>query len=230
MQPKTLPTLTGLKHFFVLITLLFFSSNIGFSQSANDNCANAISIPVGTSCSNTSFTFTSNTTQTGAANPALCNGVSANRDGWFTFTTDATTTSITLEGETNRPWSVSIYSGNCSGFSQIDCNNAGGNTSITLNTTVTPNTTYYIRINRTNSNTNGWSGNVCVYKPAAPSYCTPSSTNTSDYISSFSTTGGVVNITNNSGGLSGTGYGNFYNTHTVSQYPGSSISFTETYN
>lgn len=60
-------------------------------------------------------------------------------------------------------------------------------------------------------------------------YCTPTSTYTSDYISSFSTTGGVTNINNASGGLSGTGYGDFYATHSASQYAGSSLSFSESY-
>jgi hypothetical protein len=60
-------------------------------------------------------------------------------------------------------------------------------------------------------------------------YCIPTSTNTSDYISNFSTTGGLTNISNLSSGLSGTGYGNFYNTISASQYAGSSLNFTETY-
>ncbi len=62
------------------------------------------------------------------------------------------------------------------------------------------------------------------------SYCTPVSTNTLDYISNFSTTGGITNINNPSGGLSGTGYGDFYATHSASQVAGGLLNFTETYN
>jgi len=60
-------------------------------------------------------------------------------------------------------------------------------------------------------------------------YCIPTSTFTSDYISGFSTTGGLTNISNTPTTLSGTGYGNFYATHTASQYAGSALNFTETY-
>ena len=146
-----------------LVFLFFIFTTISFSQSTNDNCASASVLPLGTSCNNTSFTFTSNTVEAGAANPALCNSVSATRDGWYTFTTGATTNQITLTAEGNRPWAVAIYSGNCSGFTQVACNNAGGGTPITLNPTVTPSTTYYVRIARTNAGTNGFSGTVCVY-------------------------------------------------------------------
>ena len=60
-------------------------------------------------------------------------------------------------------------------------------------------------------------------------YCTPTSTNTIDYITGFSTAGGVTNISNPSGALSPGGYGNFYATHSASQYPGSVLNFAETY-
>jgi hypothetical protein len=113
----------------------------------------------------------SNTVETGTANPTLCNTVSATRDGWYTFTTGPTTSQITLEATTNRPWVVAIYSGNCTGFSQVACDNAGQNTAITLNPTVLPNTTYYIRIGRTNVNTNPWTGTVCVIDTTPVSVC-----------------------------------------------------------
>ncbi len=60
-------------------------------------------------------------------------------------------------------------------------------------------------------------------------YCTPSTTGTIDYISSFSTTGGITNINNPSGNLSGTGYGDFYAAYSASQIAGGSLNFTETY-
>lgn len=61
-------------------------------------------------------------------------------------------------------------------------------------------------------------------------YCTPITTGTIDYISAFSTTLGTTNITNNSGALSGSGYGDFYATHTATQVAGSTLNFSETYN
>jgi hypothetical protein len=207
--------------------LFFIFTTITFGQSVNDNCANATVINLGTSCTNTSYTFTANTVETGTGNPSLCNSVTAAKDGWYTFTTGTATTQITLDATTNRPWVVAIYSGNCSGFTPVACNNATANTAISLNPTVLPNTTYYIRIGRTNTGTNAWTGTVCVSDTTT--YCTPTSTNTSDYISGFSTTGGVTNISNSPTTLSGTGYGNFYSIFSASQYAGSVVNFTETY-
>ena len=57
-------------------------------------------------------------------------------------------------------------------------------------------------------------------------YCTPSATNASYYINNFTTTGGTVNISNTGSGFSPGGYGNFYNTHTVSQVVGGNVDFT----
>lgn len=61
-------------------------------------------------------------------------------------------------------------------------------------------------------------------------YCTPSSNAGSetygDYIASFTTTGGVDNIDNTDSGYSAGGYGNFSASHSVSQAPGETISFS----
>src|SRR5690606_10475181 len=48
-------------------------------------------------------------------------------------------------------------------------------------------------------------------------YCTPGATDASRYISSFSTTGGNPNITNDGTGFSAGGYGDYYDTHSVGQ-------------
>jgi hypothetical protein len=61
------------------------------------------------------------------------------------------------------------------------------------------------------------------------SNCIPTSNYTSDYISNFATTGGVTNISNPSGGFSGTGYGDFYSIHSASLFAGSILNFVETY-
>ncbi|RYE22202.1 MAG: hypothetical protein EOP51_13830, partial [Sphingobacteriales bacterium] len=59
--------------------------------------------------------------------------------------------------------------------------------------------------------------------------CVPSSTSSSDYINSFSTSGGITNISNTSSGYSTGGYGNFYTTHSASQNAGGILSFSETH-
>ena len=59
-----------------------------------------------------------------------------------------------------------------------------------------------------------------------PSYCTPSFSKTSDYIASFTTTGGEQNINNTNTGQGTGGYSNFYDTHFVSAEPDTEIGFS----
>src|SRR5690606_34658295 len=56
-------------------------------------------------------------------------------------------------------------------------------------------------------------------------YCIPARTNSSYYINNFTTTGGATNISNTNSGFSTGGYGDFYDTHTVTQVPGGTINF-----
>jgi hypothetical protein len=60
-------------------------------------------------------------------------------------------------------------------------------------------------------------------------YCTSTSTSSTGYISSFSTTGGTSNITNNSSGYSTNGYGDF-TAMAVSQMQGGSVNFATVLN
>ncbi|MFC4817730.1 fibronectin type III domain-containing protein [Flavobacterium sp. GCM10023249] len=61
------------------------------------------------------------------------------------------------------------------------------------------------------------------------SYCTPTTTSGSDYISGFTTTGGINNISYTSTAMNTGGYGDYFNTRTVSGTAGGSIDFSETY-
>jgi hypothetical protein len=98
--------------------------------------------------------------------------------------------------------------------------------------TLLASTTYYWRIVPKNACgiTSGSPITWTFTTNASPCICIPTSGFTSDYISNFSTTGGITNISNASGGLSGTGYGDFYAIHSASQFAGSTLNFSETYN
>ena len=74
---------------------------------------------------------------------------------------------------------------------------------------------------------------TCNVTVVDPYYCSPyfyNTTSTNGYlcISNFSTTQGETNISNSSGGISTNGYGNFYNSYSVSATQGTTISFSLT--
>ncbi|HQV40176.1 MAG TPA: GEVED domain-containing protein, partial [Flavobacteriales bacterium] len=89
-----------------------------------------------------------------------------------------------------------------------------------------PNTTYqfYVRADCGGPGTSAWTGPFSFFT----GYCTPTVTYTSDYISNFSTTLGITNITNASGGASPGNYGNF-TAMAVSAAAGTSFDFSTTY-
>lgn len=88
------------------------------------------------------------------------------------------------------------------------------------------NTTYYVfvRSDCGGGNYSSWSSPGTFYN----GYCASTSTNSTNYISSFSTTGGAANITNNSSGFSASGYGNF-TAMSVSQQPYGTVNFSSSY-
>lgn len=147
-----------LKNTFLLIMVLF-GAFAGFGQV--DNCATTSTLSVGTSCSTTNYTIAATFTNDG---PAPCNGTSF-RDGWFTFTTDATTNTITIQGTSDRVLGLALYSGTCGTLSQVACSVLGNANANLTNISVLPNTSYLLRLMRTNNaNNNSMVGTICVYK------------------------------------------------------------------
>ena len=69
---------------------------------------------------------------------------------------------------------------------------------------------------------------TCAVTVEDPSYCTPSYSETSDYIKSFVTTGGNTNISNTNTSQGTGGYSDFYSSHSASIEPGETLSFTVT--
>ncbi|WP_139149615.1 GEVED domain-containing protein [Flavobacterium caeni] len=89
-------------------------------------------------------------------------------------------------------------------------------------TGLSPTTTYYYRILASNGcSSNNVSGSITTIG----SYCASTSTGSGFYIDRFSTTGGILNITNNTSGFSPTGYGNF-TSMVVSQNAGVNVNFS----
>src|ERR1700741_4804106 len=117
------------------------------AHSQTDACGGVLtSLTVGTSCTTTSYSIPAGFTNDG---PALCTGTSF-RDGWYSFTTDAATNSVTITGTSDKQIGLAIYTGVCGSLVQQGCIVPGA-ANATLNATVTPSTTYFLRISRTNN-------------------------------------------------------------------------------
>jgi len=209
----------------LLATFILFSKP---ATAQSDSCAAATALTVGTTCTTTAYNvataFTNSTTE--APNP--CSGTSY-RDGWYTFTTDASTTYITIDGTSNRIMGLALYSGACGSgtLAPVSCNVPGTANASLTSVAVSPTTTYRLRIMRTNNaNANDMTGTICVYK-VVPGYCASTSTSSSYYINNFTTTGGVSNVSNVTGYSAG-GYGD-YTVQTVSQYAGQQVNYSAVY-
>src|SRR5690606_33798250 len=59
-----------------------------------------------------------------------------------------------------------------------------------------------------------------------PEYCIPEGVNTARYINNFTATGNTDSVSNLASGFSAGGYGDFFDTHTVSQAPEGTVSIT----
>jgi hypothetical protein len=175
---------------FTICFLLFVIN--GFSQS--NNCSGAQTLSLGTSCTTTNFTIPSSYSST-MANPSC--GTSY-RDGWFSFTTGATTNQITIEGTSNGGPRIglALYSA-CNTANEIDCEIIPFSNYSSISSTVLPNSTYLIRVIRTNNaNNNNMNGTICVYSSTPPSNDNCGGINlTSNLLTCNNTSGTTVDAT-----------------------------------
>jgi PKD repeat protein len=131
----------------------------------NDNCSNAIALPLNSSCTYTNGTLC-RATQSIA--PSLCSGFTANRaaDVWYTVTpsgTSGTGVTITCVSGTNTDVVLGIYSGSCTGLTLVQCVDAtttGGTETMTV-TGLTSGTTYYVRVYDWDGSTLNTSFQIC---------------------------------------------------------------------
>lgn len=129
----------------------------------NDNCANAVTLAVGTSCNETDGY---NTGATASSAPAPTCGTYAGGDVWYKLTVPASGNVtvqngfgfITGMGFLNST-NMEVYSGSCGALSSLGCNSS--NASLPL-TGLTPGSTLYIRIWEPGNNSFG-SFSVCAY-------------------------------------------------------------------
>jgi len=96
-------------------------------------------------------------------------------------------------------------------------------------TGLSPGVTYFYRVRAVGACGTSVSSNVITQATVALSYCIPPAPpTTTSFVNSFSTTGGITNITNTNTGFTPGGYANFTSQFSCSQFPSSSINFSMT--
>ncbi|MBK8702434.1 MAG: fibronectin type III domain-containing protein [Saprospiraceae bacterium] len=149
---------------------------------ANDECAGAIPLTVGASCSFAQYTNAGATGSVGPPAPGC--SLYSGGDVWFSAVVPATgqliidtnTGSVTDGG-------MAIYSGNCGALTLIECDDddsSNGFMPFIDKTALTPGSTIYIRFWEYGNDNNG-TFNICVWAPAPPCNApgTPSASNVS---------------------------------------------------
>lgn len=159
---------------------------------ANDECAGAIDLTPGASCTPVAGTTAGATESL----PAIaCNGFTSPtaRDVWYSFMATSTDHTVTVEGLEDFDGVLELFSGDCDDLASIVCEDSNyptldPATEVMVLSGLTVGQTYYLRIyDYGHGSTTGHNFNVCVTVGAPPAvYCTPAPTNgpsDGDYIS-----------------------------------------------
>ena len=136
-------------------------------QPANDDCAGAITLTAGATCTNTSGTLdlaTANTTGVVQS----CWAANTYKDVWYKFVATAATHTVNLSnmGANVTTPRIQIYSGSCGALTILGCATA----SVLTQTGLTVGNTYYVRVANTvdPSGVNGVANfNICITGAAA---------------------------------------------------------------
>lgn len=152
---------------FTIISV--FASGILFSQGTNTPCAsgnpNATVLTVNSSCSYSAGTTVGATYASNANNGGTPSCASPGApDVWFRFTAPASgSVTIDLSSGSMTDSGMSLYSGTCGSFTEVNCDDDGGSGAMSniVATGLTPGTTYYIRVWEFSSGTGTF--NICVF-------------------------------------------------------------------
>ncbi|TMI68042.1 MAG: hypothetical protein E6H09_23410, partial [Bacteroidetes bacterium] len=163
-------------------TVANFNICVTHTAPANDDCSGAVSLTSGTTCVNTGGTLVGASYTTISA---IGCGTASRNDVWYSFVAVGANTTITLSSAPANP-RIQLFSGSCAALTSVAC--VSGTT--LASTTLTPGTTYYVRI-YTDPNTISASNtfNICVtHTPPANDDC-----------------GGAISLTSNTGCINTTG-------------------------
>ncbi|MFM2206793.1 MAG: hypothetical protein RL213_768 [Bacteroidota bacterium] len=134
---------------------------------ANDNCAGAIGLTIGTLCNGiTGKTLAA----TGSTGMTSCTGTPApnsDDDVWYSFQAVTTTTTVTVQSGHKFNAVLQVFSGTCGSLTSLSCTDATKNAqseSVTFNNLVVG-STYFVRIYNFSSGAGRGSFTVCVTAP-----------------------------------------------------------------
>jgi hypothetical protein len=153
----------------LLSYLLFFT--IVFVNAQNDNCSGAIPLTVGTDFTSGALTSTNLNATTDGSLPTCSSDAADNV--WFTVIVPQSGNLKIKTGQASGSLFddsvLTVYSGNCSALTEIDCNDDdnSGFSSISLSGQ-TPGTTLYISVWKYDSNTDNGEFRISAYDPLPP--------------------------------------------------------------
>lgn len=194
----------------VVVLLVIFSFNndvFAGGAPANDNCANAVSLTVGGSCTTTAGTTNNATAQLGTAGyPSPACAGSVYKEVWYRFVAPANGT-VTIDTQTGgiTDSGMGLYSGTCGALTLIECDDDdsnNGSMSMITRSGLTPAATYYIAVWEYGGDNDG-TFSICVTSPTcSPCYCASGATSTSD-MDITKVTFGSINNTSTYNSLTG---------------------------
>ncbi len=161
----------NMKKFLLIIASFVILTNYLFAQPANDNCAGAIVLTPGASCS-----YVAGTTTGATQSFTGCAGT-ADDDVWYRFTATATSHTVQVQSGASFDAVFQVYSGSCGGTSLVcrDATGSGGLESYNL-TGLTVGSTYWIRVYHYFSGAGSGNFQICVTAPpSAPTNDDPCS-------------------------------------------------------
>lgn len=186
---------------YLLITFVFIIALCisGYSQPANDNCANAIELTVGNNICAFSNTYSNiGATEETPAPPAPGCGNYLGGDVWFKFTVPASGhVIIDTKGGSLNPLDdlgMAIYSGTCGSLTLIECDDDDSDNGTYMpkidRSGLTPGSTIYIRVWEYGNNANG-TFQICVNAPSTTGPCSAITTMNCGEIQTATMTSGL---------------------------------------
>lgn len=135
--------------------------------SDNNNCPNAVNVPVnpGATCTSSVYSTTVGATQSQSG----CTG-NADDDVWFSFVATSTNHRVTVTPNSLNDAVVQFFTGTCGSLTSFGCIDAtvGSSAEITDLSGLTPSSTYYYRVYSYGNSSNQGTFSTCITTPPTP--------------------------------------------------------------